>query len=117
MSTRDDGGWRRFEEEYREWAGREPRTEPRRAARLLVATLPDRRRAVARPWLAAAAVALALLGASLWMARHGRPSSTVVGTVAPSPVLQEGVVLWWIEPDTPVYFVLGPDEHGTGGVR
>jgi hypothetical protein len=118
MSSPSEGhGWRRFEKEFRDWAARDPRTEPGKAARLVLEKLPARRRAIAPWWLAAAAVALAALGVSLWLARDGRPASASFGTVVSSPVLREDVVVWWIEPDTPVYFVLGQDGRGMGGGR
>jgi hypothetical protein len=113
-----DGGWRRFEENFREWVGRDTRTAPERAAQRVLERLPAREGALA-PWriAAAAVLTLAALGAIWWGARGDHPVSTAVGSVMSSPVLQEGVVLWWIEPNTPVYFVLGPPGPETGGVR
>ncbi len=119
MSSPDgERDWRRFEAGLREWARREPRTTPETAAGRVLDRLPARRRKSGAWWLAAAAaVVLAGLAGVWWAARDGHPAPTVVGTVVRAPVLEEGVVVWWIEPDTPVYFVLGPERSGTGGVR
>ncbi len=119
MSSPDgDRDWRRFEAGLREWAAREPRTPPEQAARRVLERLDARRPTAGRWWLAAAAVlaVVALLG-FWWAARRGSPAPTAVGTVYRSPLAPEGVVLWWIDPDTPVYFVLGPERPLRGGVR
>jgi hypothetical protein len=116
-SLGDGNGWIRFERDFRAWAAREPLTEPRKAARLVIEKLPERRRPIPLWRLAAAAVMLVGLGTTLWLARDGRPVASSVGTVVPSPALPEDVVVWWIEPDTPVYFVLGQGGHGMGGER
>jgi hypothetical protein len=59
-----------------------------------------------------AVAAVALIGAGWLALRNGEvppalPTSSQVATMH-TPALDENVVLWWVDPETPVYFVLTP---------
>ncbi len=104
-----------FDAALRRWGGRPPATPPATAADAVAARLETSRRAApVRRWLAAAALA-AVLGALavLWWA-HGR-SRAADGIVAQLPPLEENVMVFYLDPDTPVYFVLPPADP-QGGV-
>lgn len=62
---------------------------------------------------AATAVVLALAGA-LGRRGGGAPWPTVERTVIVEP-LPDNIVLWWLDPETPVYFVVGPPTTHEGG--
>jgi hypothetical protein len=63
----------------------------------------------------ATAVLMLLIGAWWLVPRNGEVPRTVstssqVATIQ-TPALDENVVLWWLDPETPVYFVLAPPER------
>jgi hypothetical protein len=112
----------KFDEEFRNWSQRPPATPAARAAREISARLRNQRRwrTPSAAFTAAAAVVVLLVSLVVWFAvtEHG---SAVADRVLvedtsgaprlrarqPAP-LDPNVVLWWIDPDTPVYFVLQP---------
>lgn len=99
---------RDFERELSDWGRRPARTPPDVAAARVIAGLP------AQPWwdvrrlAAAAAVAVLVvsIGAGWWIMQDNNPDLVVLEP----PLLDENVVLWWVDPETPVYFALGPPE-------
>lgn len=105
----------RFDAEFREWAREPPRTPAQAAARRVTARLGE-----ARPhgptmgrWAPRVAVAcgLALIAASgvlLW--RPPAPAPPASATADAPPVLPDNVVVFWLDPETPVYFVVAPIE-------
>ena len=101
----------RFEDEWKAWARRPLRTGASDAARRLRERLeePVRRRSPTRGWLAAAAtVALAALGLwTSWPPGHAPDTPGTVGLVEPQP-LPPGVVLIWLDVETPLYMTLTP---------
>jgi len=113
-----------LEGELRRWGRRPPRTSPADAARRILTALEPRRRFHFPLRLAFASVAGTVLAVGLWLAmRNGEngagrveapsaPAAPAAGAAA-AP-LEENVVLWWLDPDTPVYFVLGPPEAQPG---
>ena len=117
MSDEHDEKLDRFDEEYRRW-GRRPATIPAGAAatRLrarLAARQRTRRSATGLAW--AAAVAIVLVGSWLIDTRGGRAPSPSPSAAHEAVALPDNVVLWWLDPETPVYFVIRPAEPGQGG--
>lgn len=105
-----------FDERLRAWGTQEPVTDPARAARRVLAALPTR--PAPRPWLQLAAVATVLLvvilGALLGIPHT--PTQQLRTAQADAPALvDERVVQFWIDPQTPVYFVLSPLGSSQGG--
>ena len=106
-----------FDRELRRHASRPPATAPHDAAQRVLAR-------IARPmprrgwlWLSATAALTALV----LLVVRGRPvenppvpeANVVTPTVVIAEPLPENVVLWWIDPETPVYFVVAPPTtHG-----
>jgi hypothetical protein len=98
-----------FDEGLKSWASRPPSTDPARAARRVLAALPARR--APRPLLRLAAVGAALVAIILGvlLGSPHLPSQTTRTTLADAPAhVDERVVQFWIDPQTPVYFVLSP---------
>lgn len=96
---------RDFEDRWRTWAARPPRTSPAAAAAAVRERL--RRPAPHRWWLPAAAAAALTVTALLSVRSLGppRPASTPsspAGAEATMP-LGEGEVLLWLDEDTPLY--------------
>lgn len=105
-----------FDAALREWGERPPRTPAGIAARRAVAALPEPRAAMAwlRPALVAATLLLAV--AAGWLISGGaHPARPTVAELTPPP-LDDDVVLWWIDPETPVYFVLPRTNSEKGDV-
>jgi hypothetical protein len=108
-----------FDDEFRRWASRPAGTSTRRASDRVAAALPDRQQTARLPltFLAAAAALVMAVAGAMWVAtprNAGAPSAARgVDSVRPLP-LEENVVLWWIDPDTPVYFVLQPRDSVRG---
>ncbi len=107
-------GLGRFEEQWKRWAKRPPGTPASQAARRLVARLDDaERRVVATPrrWALMAAAAVVVLAVGLTFHEPPMPSGVdpvPAGTVVERPPLKEGVVLLWLNPDTPLYLTVRP---------
>ncbi|MFC2173933.1 hypothetical protein ACFLU6_15125 [Acidobacteriota bacterium] len=113
-----------FDRHLKAWGRRPPKTPPAAAARHIRGRIKE----VSRPlplWrLAAAAVLVLAFSSALWLVfKNGHPYAPVdilVSTPTPSPQafepppLDDNVVLWWLDSDTPVYFVLSPPENGQG---
>jgi len=117
MSDERDGRLDRFEAEFRQWGRRSAGTAPGTAATRILARIragrPRARPAWGLAW--AAAVALALAGSWLIGGLSPRaPSPTPTAGYGAVP-LPDNVVLWWLDPETPVYFVIRPAEPGEGG--
>lgn len=97
----------RFDHALRAWATRPPVRDAGRAALRVLAALPGP--PASFPWrrlaAAAAVVALVVLGAWFGTPDHGQvPAATAMAT----PPLPENVMVFWIDRETPVYFVLTP---------
>ena len=118
MNTRPDGpSDERLEGALREWGQRPPATPPGAAARLALARIRgSRARSLGLRSLVAVS-SLALVLASVWLGvRMMEPPSRfdrLTVDEAPPP-LPENVVLWWLDAETPVYFVTGPQEARRG---
>lgn len=106
----------RFDTLLREWAARPPRTPAPFAARRLAARLAGlaagetrqpRRWAFSR--LAGATAVLAVLAAGLWLG--SRPPLRPPAPAAPAPV-DDGVVVFWLDAETPLYLTLNPPPAG-----
>ena len=99
-----------FEERLRRWGGRPPSLAPAHAASRVVGQLPERRGAT--PWLRLAAVTamLVLVAVTAWLGRPSRPSQAAMATVGSDQVVQ-----FWLDSQTPVYFVLPPFGGESGG--
>ena len=132
MTDRDhDGDWpAEVVEALRRKAARPSSMTPaeaaRRVGRRLESPRPRRRR-----WLVPAAVTAAVLLALTSVRRPPRepvapPARAVpvaragpAGPAAHAPIvigpLPDNVVLWWLDPETPVYFVLAPPAPRKGG--
>lgn len=117
MSDERDRKLERFDEELRGWGRRPPATPSGKAATRVLARIrasrmgPRKARGLA--W--AAAVLLAVLGVSWIGGRAGRaplPSPLPEHEAVPLP---DNVVLWQLDPETPVYFVIRPAPPGEGG--
>ena len=107
----------RFDRALREWGGRQPRTSPGTAATRVRGNLSSRPpRLVQRPVFGLAAAVLVLLIGAWWLfpgngqVLRTAPTSSQVATIQ-TLALDDNVVLWWLDPETPVYFVLAPPER------
>jgi hypothetical protein len=115
MAEDRDRNGSRFDEAFRRWAQRPPSTAPEVAATRVVARL-GRRTGVALRWRLALAGALLLgIPLALWLIpRNGEalppampaPAATVMSSLP----LDDNVVLSWLDPETPVYFVMSPPD-------
>jgi hypothetical protein len=135
---RDDARWRDFERRWRRWGERPPRTHPETAARRVLTRLAEPApRPGWRPaggWtslgarrLAVAALVLAAVG--VWLLTAGLPGPfTGPGpTVAPerapggplpaTPAMADGVVLMWLDAETPLYMTFAPPSRTTGAEK
>jgi len=105
----------RFEEEFAEWAARPPRTQATVATRRVLARATST--APPLPWarLLAAAVLVTLIVVAAWFGSGvvSRPRAVAVADQASAP-LPDNVMLWYLDPQTPVYLVLSPlgSQHG-----
>lgn len=99
-----------FEERLRRWGGRPPSLAPAHAASRVIGRIPER--ATATPWLRLAAVTamLVLVAVTTWFGRPSRPSQPAVAALGSDQVVQ-----FWLDAETPVYFVLPPFGGETGG--
>jgi hypothetical protein len=107
----------RVEQALKDWGRRPPRTPASQAARRLVGMLRPRGSSAATVrWALATAIATLTVLAIVVGPRapeHG-PSPAPVVQQAPAP-LPENVVQWWLDADTPVYFILRPQGEPIGG--
>ena len=99
-----------FEERLRRWGGRPPSLAPAHAASRVVGQLPERRGAT--PWLRLAAVTamLALVTVTVWVSAPPRREPAAEAMLGSDQVVQ-----FWLDAETPVYFVLPPFGGETGG--
>ena len=105
-----------FDEALREWSGRPTVRSAASAIQRAVAE-PAKRTAGPAWWFpaaVAAAVLVVIVGIWFTSGRILAPAPARVATVTHAP-LDDDVVLWWIDPDTPVYFVLDTGNAGKGG--
>lgn len=109
-----------FERALEEWGGRPPRTPAGTAATRLEARLGPRASRT-RPWrlVAAAATVLVIVGGMWLVSLDGSRTPVPLDPAAPAPPpmnapLGDNVVLWWLDADTPVYFVIEPPRSGGG---
>jgi hypothetical protein len=107
--TIDDRDLATLEARLRQWGRRPPATSARAAARQVVQRLDGV--ATPRRWTRrlALATAASVIGLVAWLALV--PPAPVRPPSAPGdplPPLPENVVLFWLDPETPVYFVTGP---------
>ena len=109
----------RFDDELRRWGNRPPATPPEEAARRLVETLSPAptRFPVWRMAAAAAAVVLLVCGSWAGLRFGGGTTPAAAPPAGPTaefvpPPLDENVVLWWLDDETPVYFVLNSGDAG-----
>jgi hypothetical protein len=116
MNSRNKRGMDAFEREFRRWGERPPLTPPEEARRRITARLEPARSGLPVWHMATAAVAVVLLVSGTWAGLkitsgslpHTRPDErSAVTTEFTPPPLDENVVLWWLDDETPVYFVLG----------
>jgi len=104
-SSGPDNDRDRFDAAFRTWSDQPPARDAGRAARRVLAALPQQSEPF--PWrrLAAAAAVLVLVFLGSWYGARERvagPGATAVAT----PALPENVMVFWIDAETPVYFVL-----------
>jgi hypothetical protein len=108
-----------FDRALREWGRRPPRIPAGTAATRLEARL-GRRESRFRRWrlAATAATVLGILGGMWLISLDGsRAPEPVDAPAAPSPSvppLGDNVVLWWLDAETPVYFVIEAPDSGEG---
>jgi hypothetical protein len=120
MSHRNDQEMDRFEQEFRRWGNRPPHTPPDVAGRRIVARLKPVRSTMPIRQMAAAAAAVVLLTCGAWAGLHFTggtvaqpvPDAAARATEFVPPPLDQNVVLWWLDDDTPVYFVLNTGDAG-----
>jgi hypothetical protein len=116
MSDEHDDKLDRFDQEYRRWGRRPAATPPGTASTRIRALIRSGRTASPRWNLAwAAALVLAVVGSWLLGGRTGHAPSPSPPAVHEAVALPDNVVLWWLDPETPVYFVIRPAEPEKGG--
>lgn len=118
MAEKSRGPLKDFEERWKLWAGRSPKTSPEEAAQQILARLLDRttERHLATWWRvvlpAAALVVLAIALGILW---KPYPTTSTARSLAPSSVaLDENTALIWLDPETPLYLALPEPEAPRG---
>ena len=114
MSDREIDDVDRFESALREWGKTPPRTPAEHAATRVLASLP--RQPVGRQWwrpVWVAATAL-LIAVTVWLIPSRHTPHVAQNGVAAAP-LDGNVVMWWLDDETPVYFVLGPADESKEG--
>ena len=104
----------RFESALHAWGSRPPQTPAEHAATRVVASLTRRR--PTQPWRRPAwvAAAVVLLAVVMWLAPTRQAPRVASNGVAATPI-DDNVVLWWLDDETPVYFVLGPAPESKEG--
>jgi broad specificity phosphatase PhoE len=105
-----------FDRAFSAWAQRPPGVPPEEGARRVREAIAQARRpAPIRAVLAVAAAAVLALAA--WLAlRPAPPRVQQQAQLDPPIVLEEDVVVWWLDPETPVYFSLPQARWDEGGV-
>lgn len=102
----------RFDEAFKSWAEQPASTPGDEAAQHVVARLPERRGlrwfAGSQLRLAAAAAGLALVLVVGWATRPQSPDPVALAQEVSLPLLQENVVLLWLDDQTPLYLTLAP---------
>lgn len=110
----DTGPAREFEDGLRRWASRPVRTTPVDGARRVRARLEPRAPSPFGARLAfrvALSVSMALtVGLGFWAVWQPRQPASRAGAHQVPPPLPSNVMVFWIDQDTPVYFVTGPGE-------
>jgi hypothetical protein len=102
----------RFDEAFKSWAERPPKTPSSDAARRVVASLPEPRSS----WklggsglrLATAAAGLALLLVVSWVSLPTPPDPSSPLHEVAIPPLPDEVVLLWLDEETPLYLTVAP---------
>jgi hypothetical protein len=96
-----------FDEALCAWANRPSASDAMRAARRILAALPEPTELFLWRRLAAAAALIVLVFLGAWFgARSHTPAPAVLAMA--TPPLPENVMVFWIDSETPVYFVLSP---------
>jgi len=105
-----------FDRAFSEWARRPVPTPPEEGVRVVRSAIErSRRPSPVRTWLALAAAAALALAA--WLAvRPAAPPTQQQAQLEPPIVLEEDVVVWWLDAETPVYFSLPQARGDEGGV-
>lgn len=121
MSNRDENRIVRFEREFCRWGSRPPLTMPEDAGRRIAAKLAPAPTRLPLWRMAASAAAVVLLISGTWAGL--KLTGDALPQVRPNeasdhsaefvpPPLDENVVLWWLDDETPVYFVLNTGDAG-----
>jgi hypothetical protein len=111
----EDAGWPgQFDAAFRAWVERPLDTPPDLAAARVRARLRQRSTAEVFPGLAlrvAASITVALtIGVGLRVLWSPPPARLAVGAAdVPAPPLPANVMVFWLDPETPVYFVTHPE--------
>jgi len=113
----------RFDAALRGWGARAPRMPADAAAARVVERIGQRSArgeagVRARQWVMATAAAalVALVAGAAWLWRDAPPAAPPAsGAVDLPPALPENVVQFWLDSQTPVYFVTGPLQGPRGG--
>jgi hypothetical protein len=109
-----------LEKALREWAKASPRTPAADAARRVRERIraggprPSRTRVGWQVVAIASALVVAVAAATMLWRGPGSPPGASRASGAP-PVLPENVVVFWLDAETPVYFVVGPAGDAPGG--
>lgn len=117
--TDNDRETDRFESAFRKWASRAPSTSSSDGARHVVARVGSTGRlTLAGVWAQRLAVACGLVlvaasGVLIW--RSQTPPAAPTATAEATPMLPDNVVIFWLDAETPVYFVVGPMSDDAGG--
>jgi len=93
-----------FEKQWREWGQRPLMTSPEEAARRVVQRVGHARTLRPWRWMAGAAAAAAMVIAAVGVVREDLPREGLVSSVVASDrSLEQGVVVMWIDEQTPLY--------------
>jgi hypothetical protein len=116
MARRNDGNGD-FDRAFTTWARRPLGVPPEEGARRVQAAITQAPRpAPVRAVLALAASVVLALAAWLALRPAVRPPMEQQAQLEPAIVLEEDVVVWWLDPETPVYFSLPQARRDEGGV-
>jgi hypothetical protein len=112
MSERDRRDRSDFDRAFGAWGRRGPRTSPEAASRRVAELVAAPRTVQRRPRLSWVAATILVAAVGTWyVVRNG---GDLPPPIAPPPEvadfatlpLDDNVVLWWLDKETPVYFVL-----------